>query len=245
LKTWQIIALTGTVVFLFAGIFPFVSAQFRGMPSSISLFDFYTLVAGSNSTGLLTNYTPQAIMAPPSVGLGLLVMMMLFPIVVIAGFVSVIRRPKATVLAGVLGVLCWLGSLFAVLQLQSLIPQQSALRALSVGSGVYIGISGAVILLASYFAAIREEGLSLPLHYLKHLSHFHSSLACAKPRFLNKMEFNENQEEKNMPTLNETESLEHIRLVKALVDYFKRVCLLLIRSTMNAMKIVAANPMSM
>jgi hypothetical protein len=110
---------------------------------------------------------------------------------------------------------------------------------------VYIGISGAVILLASYLAAIREEGLSLPLHYLKHLSHFHSNLARAKPRFLNKMEFNENQEEKNMPTLNETESPEHIRLVKALVDYLKRVRFLLIRSTMNAMKIVAANPMIM
>jgi hypothetical protein len=70
-------------------------------------------------------------------------------------------------------------------------------------------------------------------------------VARAKPRFLNKMEFNENREQKNMPTLNETESPEHIRLVKALVDYLKRGRFLLIRSTMNAMKIVAANPMSM
>ena len=160
MKTWQIIALTGTIVFLFAGMLPFVSAQFMGMTFSISLFDFYGLVGGSNSTGLLANYTPQAIMAPPSFGAELLVTMVLFPIVVIAGFISVIR-PKVTILAGILGVLCWLGSLLAVLQLKSLISQQGTLGALAagsiqIGSGVYMGILGAVILLASYFAAIRE-----------------------------------------------------------------------------------------
>jgi hypothetical protein len=147
---------------------PFVSAQFWGTAFSISLFDFYGLVGGSNSTGLLANYTPQAIMAPPSFGAALLVTMVLFPIVVVAGFVSVIR-PKLTILAGILGVLCWLGSLFAVLQLKSLISQQGALGALAagsiqIGSGVYMGILGAVILLASYFAAIREaRALDPPL----------------------------------------------------------------------------------
>jgi hypothetical protein len=159
--------LTGTTVFLFAGTLPFVSAQFMGMTFSISLFDFYGLVGGSNSTGLLANYTPQAIMAPPSFGAALLVTMVLFPIVVIAGFVSVIR-PKVTILAGILGVLCWLGSLFAVLQLKSLISQQGTLGALAagsiqIGSGVCMGILGAVILLASYFAAIsRSKGCRCP-----------------------------------------------------------------------------------
>jgi hypothetical protein len=97
-----------------------------------------------------------------SIAAGLLITAILFPITVIAGFISLATSPKLTIVAGVLGIICWLGSLSAVLQLKSIIAETGApfgvmaASVIQIGYGVYIGILGAIILLVSYFVATSE-----------------------------------------------------------------------------------------
>lgn len=97
-----------------------------------------------------------------SVGAGLLLTAILFPITLIVGFASLRIGPRACLIAGSLGMICWLGSLFAIIQLKFLIAQLGgpfaglAASFIQIGYGVYVGILGSVILLMSYFVAAHE-----------------------------------------------------------------------------------------
>jgi hypothetical protein len=96
-----------------------------------------------------------------SAAAGLLITIILFPITVIIGFVSLATSPKLAIVAGVLGIICWLGSLSAILQLKSIVAETAPFGAMAagliqIGYGVYIGILGAILLLISYFIATSE-----------------------------------------------------------------------------------------
>lgn len=94
-----------------------------------------------------------------SVAMGFLLTAILFPTTIIVWFASFKIGPKACLIAGSLGMVCWLGSLFAIIQLKLLTAQLGgpfgglAASFIQIGYGVYVGILGSVILLVSYFVS--------------------------------------------------------------------------------------------
>jgi hypothetical protein len=158
LKIWQILVSVGTLIFFLSGAFPLISIHFIGI-FSISLFDLYKWFGyGLPISEFPSEWTP----ALSSVVAGFLLIAILFPVTVIVGFVSVRLGPKACLIAGSLGMVCWLGSLFAVIQLKLLVAQLAgplgglAASFIHIGYGVYGGILSSVILLISYFVAVHE-----------------------------------------------------------------------------------------
>jgi hypothetical protein len=106
--------------------------------------------------------TPELTQAFSSAAAGFLLIAILFPTTIIVWFTSFRIGPKACLIAGSLGMMCWLGSLFAIIQLKLLSAQLGgplgglAADFIQIGYGVYVGILGSVILLISYFVAARE-----------------------------------------------------------------------------------------
>lgn len=95
-------------------------------------------------------------------GAGLVFIAILFPLSLIVGFASLRIGPKACLIAGSLGMICWLGSLFAIVQLKLSIAQSGGplgglvAGLIHIGYAVYGGILGSAILLISYFVAAYE-----------------------------------------------------------------------------------------
>ena len=106
--------------------------------------------------------TPEWTQAFSSVATGFLLTAILFPTTIIVWFASFRIGAKACLIAGSLGMVCWLGSLFAVIQLKLLAAQVGgpfgglAASFIQIGYGVYVGILGSVILLVSYFVSAHE-----------------------------------------------------------------------------------------
>jgi hypothetical protein len=156
LKIWQILAFNATLVLFFSGALPFVSIHFIGI-FSISLFDLY------RGFGL---FIPESLSelteAFSTVGAGLVFIAILFPITLIVGFASLKIGPKACLIAGSLGMICWLGSLLAIIQLKLSMAQSGGplgglvAGLIQIGYGIYAGILGSAVLLISYFVAIHE-----------------------------------------------------------------------------------------
>ena len=158
LKIWQILASIGTLIFFFSGALPLISIHFIGI-FSINLFDLYKWFG----YGLpISEFPSEWTQAFSSVVAGFLLTAILFPITVIVVFASLRLGPKACLIAGSLGMICWLGSLFAIIQLKLLVTQLGgpfgglAASFIYIGYGVYGGILGSVILLISYFVAAHE-----------------------------------------------------------------------------------------
>ena len=158
MKIWQILASIGTLVFFFSGALPLISIHFIGI-FSISLFDLYNWFG----SGLpISESPPEWTQAFSSVAMGFLLIAILFPITIIVGFASLRIGPKVCLMAGSLGMICWLGSLFAITQMKLLIAQSGGLFGglvasfIHIGYGVYGGILGSVMLLISYFVAAHE-----------------------------------------------------------------------------------------
>jgi hypothetical protein len=117
---WKIVALVGTIIFLFSGFLPMVS----GSEFIFSLFNFYT--------GKVTIEAGV---------IGILLTIRLYPVAVILGFVSVLKR-KVAMVAGIVGLICWIGTL-------AYLAQANAVS--HAGVGIYVGIAGAVIITIAYF----------------------------------------------------------------------------------------------
>jgi len=156
MKTWRIVALIGTLVFIFAAPLPLISVF--GETLSMSLIDVYSLLGQPAPT---QGGDSQWSSALTGIGVALMLTIILFPVTLILGLISVATSPKLAIVSGVLGVICWSGSVFAVLQLKALIASypggQLAASLIQIGFGVYVGILGALMLLASYFVAKHEE----------------------------------------------------------------------------------------
>ncbi len=153
------LALIGTVIFLFSAAFPMISIQFIAT-FSIRLFDMYEWVGSGLS---LPDNDLEWAQAFSTVGVGLFLAAILYPITVVFGFISVAISPKVSLIAGVFGMACWLGSLFAILQLRFVISQSVGALAnlIRIGYGVYVGIFASAVLLISYFVAIRESKMTV------------------------------------------------------------------------------------
>ncbi len=117
---WKIVALVGTIIFLVSGFLPMISAS----EFSFSLFNLYT---GSVTidAGVI----------------GILLTIILYPVAVILGFVSILKR-KVAMVAGIVGLICWIGTL-------AYLAQANAVS--HAGVGIYVGIAGAVIITIAYF----------------------------------------------------------------------------------------------
>lgn len=158
LKIWQILGSIGILLFFFSAALPLVFIYFIGV-FSINLVDLYRWFG----YGLpIFDPTPEWTQAFSSVAAGFLLIAILFPTTIIVWFASFKIGPKACLIAGSLGMVCWLGTLFAIIQLKLLTAQLMgplgglAADFIQIGYGVYVGILGSVILLVSYFVATHE-----------------------------------------------------------------------------------------
>lgn len=165
LKIWQMLTLIGAVVFGFSAVLPLISIQFI-VNFSISLIDIYGWIGRGPPVDEAMSMLSEAF---SSIGVGLLLTVTLFPITVIVAFASLKIGAKLCLIAGFLGIACWLGAIFSVEQFKILVAQSGgpfgALIAsfIQIGYGVYVGILGSVILLASYFVAAHERrGVAKP-----------------------------------------------------------------------------------
>lgn len=158
LKAWQILGSIGILVFFFSAALPLIFIYFIGV-FSMNLVDLYRWFGYG-----LPIFEPASewTQAFSSVAAGFLLTAMLFPITILVWFASFRIGSKACLIAGSLGMVCWLGSLFAVIQLKLLAAQVGgpfgglAASFIQIGYGVYVGILGSVILLVSYFVSTHE-----------------------------------------------------------------------------------------
>jgi hypothetical protein len=130
LEYGEIAASIGTIIFLVSAFLPLITITVLGTTASISIIDLYSALTNAGDqtardiTVLIRSY-------------GILLTVLLYPVTVILGFVSIAKR-KAAFAAGTLGIVCWLGSIIAL----------SSLPALQyTGLGIYVGFLGAIILL--------------------------------------------------------------------------------------------------
>jgi len=170
LKIWHILALNGALVLLFSGAFPLISIHFIGV-FTISFFDLYRWFGNGFS---IPEFSSEWTEAFASVQVGLILAALLFPVALIAGFASLRIGPKACLIAGALGMACWLSSLFSVWQLKILMAQLGGpLGGLTasfvhVGYGVYVGVLGSALLITSYFVGVLEKRKSAGAHMSGH-----------------------------------------------------------------------------
>lgn len=151
------LTLIGTVIFVFSAALPMISIQLI-VTFSIRLFDMYRWLGLGPSVPENDSQWTEAF---STVRAGLFLVAILYFITVVAGFISAVTSPKVSLIAGVLGMACWLSSMFAILQLKSVISQLGGpfgafANLVQIGYGVYVGILGSGILLVSYFVATRE-----------------------------------------------------------------------------------------
>lgn len=130
LENYKIAALIGTIVFLLSGVLPLVSISLFDFSYYFSLFNAYGLVmqGGSSSSASFT-VTAGSV--------GVILMIILYPVALILGIVSIFKRKIAAV-AGILGLICWIGWAMALNELQVMSYA---------GLALYVGFLGAIILL--------------------------------------------------------------------------------------------------
>ena len=126
---WKIVALVGTIIFLVSGFLPMISAS----EFSFSLFNLYAVMgqAGENAGSVTIDAGV----------IGILLTIIPYPVAVILGFVSILKR-KFAMVAGIVGLICWIGTL-------AYLAQANAVS--HAGVGIYVGIAGAVIMAIAYF----------------------------------------------------------------------------------------------
>ena len=145
LEYFRVVAAIGTIVFLISAFLPLISVTFFDQTASISLMDLYSALtrAGSQTAGDVT---------VPAGVYGILLTVILYPVTVALGLISIFRR-RVGLAAGILGILCWIGSIVTLSGLQAL--QYT-------GLGIYVGFVGAIILLLASALKPRGTKLSAP-----------------------------------------------------------------------------------
>lgn len=146
LASWKIVALIGTIIFLISGVLPLVSLTLFDFSFYFSLFHAYNLIlqgGGSTTSGEI---------AVTAGAVGILLTVILYPLTVLLGFASIVKQ-KLAIVAGILGLLCWIGWLAALNELGII---QYA------GLGVYVGFIGAIILLITFFLKPKEIAAIVP-----------------------------------------------------------------------------------
>ena len=116
LKMWQVLGLVGVLVFFFSAALPLVFIYFIGV-FSLNLVDLYGWFGYGLSVFESGSKWTQAF---SSVAAGFLLTAMLFPVTILVWFASFRIGARACLIAGSVGVVCWLGSFSAVVQLKLL-----------------------------------------------------------------------------------------------------------------------------
>jgi hypothetical protein len=130
LEKYKVAALIGTIIFFLSGVLPLISLSLFDFSYYFSLFETYGLVlqGGASSSGSFTVTAGSA---------GILLTIILYPIALILGIVSIFKR-KVAIGAGILGLMCWIGWVLALNELQAVSYA---------GLALYVGFMGAIILL--------------------------------------------------------------------------------------------------
>lgn len=129
----RIVALIGTLIFSVSGIAPMVSDNLFNPTFSLNLFNLYSAVG--QGWNIIYSVTVD------SATIGVLLTMVIYPIALVLGLVSIVKR-RIAILAGTLGLVCWIGTLAYLAEVDFLSYT---------GLGAYIGIAGAVIMATAYF----------------------------------------------------------------------------------------------
>jgi hypothetical protein len=166
LENWKFIALIGAIIFLASGFLPLLAVGSLG----VSLVDFYSLIGwilgqSEASSGIFSG--PINLPAEATVAvIGMFMTLILYPVAVVLGFLSFLRR-KIALVAGILGVICWLGAIMFIAGIQSMAGMPA--EELGYGAGTFVGLAGAIILLVAYFlkralqqATIQSQPVSAP-----------------------------------------------------------------------------------
>jgi len=132
LDYWKIAVFVGTIIFLVSAFLPLITVTVLDTTVSITLIDLYSALTNAGEQ------TARDITALSRLH-GILLTIVLYPITMILGFVSIAKR-RAALAAGILGIICWLGATMALSSLQAL--QYT-------GLGIYMGLIGAIILLVA------------------------------------------------------------------------------------------------
>jgi hypothetical protein len=157
LQYWKITALIGTLVFVFSAFLPLLTAGVLGFSLSVNLIDFYRAIGYliGQSRGSVPDWG-SSIPLPTEAyagAIGILLTLILYPITVILGFVSIAKK-RVSLAAGILGIICWAGAVIMVTSLQSLSGSFSGL--IQYGNGIFVGFIGAIILLVTHFLKLTK-----------------------------------------------------------------------------------------
>jgi hypothetical protein len=136
LEYWKISALIGAIIFLASGFLPFISAG--GGVASSPLTDIYNGLGFGMDWGTVFSTLPMY-------GIGWLLAMILYPVTVVLGLASFLRR-KLALLAGILGIICGIGEIMMISGVQSYFG-----GAIEYGYGIFVGFAGAIIMLAANY----------------------------------------------------------------------------------------------
>jgi hypothetical protein len=124
---WRIMALIGAILFAVSGFLPiFVGSGARGIVYE------YQYVGSEDWSGGFASY--------PAYTLGFLLLVVLWPIALVLGIVSILKR-KIALAAGILGIICWAGGVMY----DSAGPEW-----IQYGAGIYVGLVAAVLLVVAY-----------------------------------------------------------------------------------------------
>lgn len=127
----KIAPLIGAIVFLVSVFLPLYSAP----GFSWSLVDVYQNIGSADWAYLFGNYPVSAV--------GLLLLAILWPVALGLCVASIFRR-KISLAAGVVGMVCWAGSVMYIMG-------GPASGLVQYGAGIFVGFAGAIILLAAYY----------------------------------------------------------------------------------------------
>jgi hypothetical protein len=142
LEYWKISALIGAIIFLASGFLPFISyISAGGGVASSPLTDIYSGLGLGMDWGTVFSTLPMY-------GIGWLLAMILYPVTVVLGLASFLRR-KLALFAGILGIICGIGEIMMISGLQSLLAEFGG--AIEYGYGIFVGFAGAIIMLAANY----------------------------------------------------------------------------------------------
>jgi hypothetical protein len=132
---WRIVALIGAILFAVSGFLPVVI-------SGAGIVNEYQYVGSEDWSGSFASY--------PVGTLGLLLLVILWPVALVLGIVSILKR-KIALVAGILGVICWAGGIMY----DSAGPEWR-----QYGAGVYVGFVAAALLLVAYYLKPKQAAPS-------------------------------------------------------------------------------------
>jgi hypothetical protein len=128
----RIAALVGTIIFLVSAFLPLIIVP----GFSWSLVDEYQNIGSMDWYSFFASYPVSA--------LGLLLLVILWPLAMGLCVASIFRR-KIGLVAGVVGIVCWVG---AVMYVMGVNPASGFVQ---YGAGIFVGFAGAIILLVAYY----------------------------------------------------------------------------------------------